>query len=100
MKFWPFSRKSNEDGSVRHSLDLFRLLAGWMGTKSGASVSHKSALEVSAVLACARVISEGIAQVPFKVYRKEGANVVPATDHPLCAVLHRTANAQMRISAL
>ena len=59
MKFWPFSRKSNEDGSVRHSLDLFRLLAGWMGTKSGASVSHKSALEVPAVLSCVRVISAG-----------------------------------------
>ena len=95
MKLWPFSRKSNEDGSVRHSLDLFRLLAGWMGTKSGASVSHKSALEVSAVLACARVISEGIAQVPFKVYRQDGGNVVPATDHPLYSVLHRKPNGWM-----
>lgn len=95
MKLWPFSRKSNEDGSVRHSLDLFRLLAGWMGTKSGASVSHQSALEVSAVLACARVISEGVAQVPFKLYRKEGANVVPATDHPLYRVLHRRPNGWM-----
>lgn len=95
MKLWPFSRKSNEDGSVRHSLDLFRLLAGWMGTKSGASVSHQSALEVSAVLACARVIAEGIAQVPFKVYKHEGANVVPATGHPLYRVLHRKPNGWM-----
>lgn len=95
MKLWPFSRKSNEDGSVRHSLDLFRLLAGWMGTKSGASVSHKSALEVSAVLACARVISEGIAQVPFKVYRQVGDKVQPATEHPLFRALHRKPNGWM-----
>lgn len=95
MKLWPFSRKSNEDGSVRHSLDLFRLLAGWMGTKSGASVSHKTALEVPAVLACVRVISEGVAQVPFKVFRQVGANVTPATDHPLFRVLHRKPNGWM-----
>ena len=95
MKFWPFSRKSNEDGSVRHSLDLFRLLAGWMGTKSGASVSHKSALEVPAVLSCVRVISEGVAQVPFKVYRQIGDKVMPATEHPLFRVLHRKPNGWM-----
>jgi len=92
MKIWPFGRKANEDGSVRHSLDLFRLLAGWMATKSGASVSHKTALEVSVVLACVRVISEGIAQVPFKLYRQDGASVVPATEHPLYRLLHRKPN--------
>ena len=95
MKLWPFSRKSNEDGSVRHSLDLFRLLAGGTGTKSGASVSHKSALEVPAVLSCVRVISEGVAQVPFKVYRQVGDKIVPATDHPLYQVLHRKPNGWM-----
>ncbi|WP_399677149.1 phage portal protein [Xenophilus sp.] len=95
MKLWPFSRKSNEDGSIRHSLDLFRLLYGWMATKSGASVSHKSALEVSVVLACARVISEGIAQVPFKLYRADGEKMAPATDHPLYSILHRRPNSWM-----
>lgn len=95
MKLWPFSRKSNEDGSVRHSLDLFRLLAGWMSTKSGASVSHKSALEVPAVLSCVRVISEGVAQVPFKVYRQVGDKIMPAADHPLYRVLHRKPNGWM-----
>lgn len=95
MKLWPFSRKANEDGSVRHSLDLFRLLHGSMATKSGASVSHKTALEVSAVLACARVIAEGIAQVPFKVYQEVDGKKVPATAHPLYRVLHRKPNGWM-----
>lgn len=95
MKLWPFSRKSSGDGSVRSSLDLFRLLAGWMGTKSGASVSHQSALEVPAVLSCVRVISEGVAQVPFKVYRQVGDKIMPAADHPLYRVLHRKPNGWM-----
>lgn len=95
MKLWPFSRKANEDGSVRTSIDLFNLLVGGMGTKSGASVSHKSALEVTAVLSCVRVISEGLAQVPFKLYQQVGEKTLPATDHPLYRVLHRKPNGWM-----
>lgn len=95
MNLWPFNRKSNENGNIRHSLDLFRLLGGGTATKSGASVSHKSALEVSVVLACARVIAEGIAQVPFKLYKQDGPNVLPAVDHPLYQVLHRKPNSWM-----
>jgi len=78
--------------AVESSLDLFRRLGGWLNTKSGASVNHKTALEVSVVLACARVIAEGIAQVPFKLYRQEGDRKLPATDHPLYRVLYRKPN--------
>lgn len=81
--------------TVESSLDLFRLIGGWLATKSGASVSHKTALEVSAVFACARVIAEGIAQVPFKLYRQEGDRKNPATDHPLYRVLYRKPNSWM-----
>jgi len=95
MKLWPFSRKANEDGSVRQSLDLFRLLYGVMASKSGANVSHASALEVTVVLACARVIAEGIAQVPFKVYRSQDGNKAAATDHPIYPLLHRRPNSWM-----
>ncbi|MFT0532261.1 phage portal protein [Castellaniella hirudinis] len=66
-----------------------------MGTKSGASVNHKNALEVTTVLACVRVISEGIAQVPFKLYRQQGDKKLPAIDHPLYRVLHRKPNSWM-----
>lgn len=92
MNIWPFSRKSSDGASVRDSLELFRLLGGWMATKSGKNVSHKTALEVTTVLACTRVIAEGIAQVPFKVYRKVGRKTEVATDHPLYRLLHRKPN--------
>lgn len=96
MKLWPlFSRKANEDGSITRSVDLYSALFGARGTKSGASVSHSTAVEVTAVLAAARVISEGIAQVPFKLFRQSGRNVLPATDHPLYVLLHRRPNAWM-----
>ncbi|MCR4300834.1 MAG: phage portal protein [Sulfuricaulis sp.] len=95
MRFWPFQRKANEDGSIRHSADLFAHVYGAMSAKSGASVTHASALEVSCVFAAVRVIAEGIAQVPCKVYRQDGVNTLPATDHPLYRRLHRKPNGWM-----
>lgn len=87
-------RKSVGD-SLDSSLDLFRMLGGWVATKSGASVSHETSLGVSAVFACARVIAEGIAQVPFKLYRQEGDRKLAATEHPLYRVLYRKPNPWM-----
>lgn len=95
MRLWPFGRKANEDGSARNSLDLFRLLNGGRATKSGLSVNSASALEVTVVLACVRVIAEGIAQVPLKLFRDVGRSKNPATDHPLYAKLHRKPNPWM-----
>lgn len=55
-------------------------------TKSGRPVSVASALEVSTVLACARVIAEGVAQVPLKLYRPMNGGRSEVTDHPLARV--------------
>jgi phage portal protein BeeE len=64
--------------------------------KSGVSVNVDSALRVSTVLACARVISEGVAQLPFKLYRegKDGSKTL-AKDHDLYYVLNRRPNPWM-----
>ena len=69
----------------------------WQGfttpAKSGQSVTAQSALQVSAVFACLRVISEGVAQVPFKVFKERadgGSDVVK--DHPLSRLLYRRPN--------
>jgi len=95
VRLWPWSRKANEDGSIRHSADLFAHLYGTRTSKSGASVTTTSALEVTAVLGCARVIAEGIAQVPFRLYRSVGNSTLPATGHPMYRVLHRKPNGWM-----
>lgn len=92
---WPWSRKASEDGAIRHSADLFSHLFGGRPTKSGASVNNATALEVTVVLSCVRVIAEGIAQVPLKLFHEDGRNLNPATDHPLYRVLHRKPNPWM-----
>lgn len=92
---WPWARKANEDGAVRTSADLMSLLFGGRQAKSGASVNNTSALEVTAVLACVRVIAEGVAQVPLKLFREAGKEFAPAVDHSLYRLLHRKPNPWM-----
>lgn len=75
------------------TLDLFREIYGGPPSRTGISVNWASALEVSTVLACLRVIAEGIAQVPFRLYRdmdERGGS--PAPGHPLYNVLYRRPN--------
>lgn len=77
-----FGERKTEGGS---RAEILAALAGLQsGSKSGANVTHKTAAEVGAAIACARVIAEGLSQVPFKLYREQpnGGRQV-ASDHPL-----------------
>lgn len=59
----------------------------------GAAVDDATALKVSAAYAAARVIAEGIAQVPCLLQRDTpGGGRVAATDHPLYDLLARQPN--------
>jgi HK97 family phage portal protein len=72
-----FSRKAS------NSLELFREIYGGRESRAGVSVNVDTALQVATVLACVRVIANGIAQVPFRVYQKSGSTTRAAGDHPL-----------------
>lgn len=59
----------------------------------GGRITAETALYVSTVLACVRVIANGIAQVPFRVYREDkSGGRAPASDHPLAPLLYRRPN--------
>lgn len=83
---WPFRRK---EVTV---LDLAAEILQLGASKSGQSVTVANALKVATVLACVRVIAEGVAQVPFKLLRRDGRNKLEAYDHPLWDILHRKPN--------
>jgi len=86
--FWRRRSKKSADGT----LELFREIFGYPESKSGQSVSFKTALQVATVLACARVLAEGVAQVPLKIFREDGRNRETAKDHALYWVLFRRPN--------
>lgn len=51
------------------------------------AVTWHTALQASVVLACARVIAEGLSQVPFRLLRTDGLMRESAADHPLHALI-------------
>ncbi len=60
-------------------------------TTSGA-VNAYTAQGVSAVYACVGAVSETVASLPLILFRRDGEDRQPATDHPLYSVLHDQAN--------
>lgn len=88
-------RKSSDGGTVRSASDLLReMLRHSAKSKSGVVVTWETALRVSTLFACARVIADGLAQVPLKLFQEsaDGASRMPAKTHELYDVLHRRPN--------
>ena len=71
-------------------------LFGQQNSRAGVSVNVDSALKVSTVFACLRVLADGTAQVPLKVYReKADGSKELAKDHPAYRLLSRRPNEWM-----
>jgi len=68
----------------------------YFGTSgSGKSVNARTAIQVSTVYACVRVIAETIASLPLHVYEETEKGAIKATDHPLYRILHDEPNSEM-----
>jgi HK97 family phage portal protein len=67
-------------------------LLGQPSSKAGVSVNIDTALRVSTVLACARVLAEGVASLPLKVLRQVGSSKQPADDLSIYKLLFRRPN--------
>ena len=93
---FPWSKKATSTSSVSYttieaSSDLAKLTT--KSSRAGVTVSHKTALQASVSFACARVIANGIAQIPLKVFQtRDGGGADPVMDHGLYTVLHDSPN--------
>ncbi|WP_231359843.1 phage portal protein [Escherichia coli] len=69
----------------------------WYGTSSsGKVVTADKAIQLSAVWACVRLLSESISTLPLKIYiRQPDGSRKPAADHPAYSVLCRRPNSEM-----
>jgi HK97 family phage portal protein len=85
-----FRRKPEQKGMS--TLDLFREIYGGRASSAGVDVNWSRALEVSTVLACVRVIANGVSQVPFRVMQETGNDRRVATELPLNLLLSRRPN--------
>ncbi|ENV0141763.1 TPA: phage portal protein [Salmonella enterica] len=69
----------------------------WFGTSSsGKVVTADKAIQLSAVWACVRLLSESVSTLPLKIYiRQPDGSRKAATDHPAYSILCRRPNSEM-----
>ena len=66
------------------------------GSVAGKSVTERSAMQMTAVYACVRILSESIAGLPLHLYRyNDKGGKEKAIDHPLYLLLHDEPNPEM-----
>ena len=66
------------------------------GTTSGKAVNERTALQITAVYACVRILSEAVAGLPLHLYRYGGdGSKKKAVTHPLYRLLHDEPNPEM-----
>ena len=83
-------RESNNHQMSSHYSFLFG------PTSSGRPVTERSAMQMTAVYSCVRILAEAIAGLPLHVYRfKENGGKEKAVDHSLYRLLHDEPNPEM-----
>ena len=90
-----FHSRDNPTNSTYGS--AYRFLFG--GSNSGKSVYERSAMQMTAVYACVRILSEAIAGLPVHVYKYTGSGgKEKAIKHPLYRLIHDEPNPEMLTS--
>lgn len=73
---------------------VYRFFLG--GSSAGKIVNERSAMQMTAVYSCVRVLSEAVAGLPLHLHRyTDGGSKEKAVDHPLYFVLHDEPNPEM-----
>ena len=66
------------------------------GTTSGKAVTERSAMQMTAVYSCVRILAEAVAGLPLHLYKyNEDGGKEKAIDHPLYRLLHDEPNPEM-----
>ena len=90
---WIISYKRYPKNSTAGS--AYRFFMG--GSSSGKNVNERSAMQMTAVYSCVRILSEAVAGLPLHLYRytDRWEAKEKAVNHPLYFVLHDEPNPEM-----
>ena len=64
-------------------------------SSSGKRINERSAMQMTAVYSCVRILSEAIAGLPLHIYKTTEFGAEKAISHPLYRILHDEPNAEM-----
>lgn len=94
MGLFSFLFKARDKPQNRTSGSAYTFYMG--GSTSGKQVTERSAMQMTAVYSCVRILSEAVAGLPLHLYRyKEGGGKEKAIDLPMYRLLHDEPNPEM-----
>ena len=94
MGFFSGLFRSRDAPKNRTSGSAYSFFMG--GSTSGKRVNERSAMQMTAVYSCVRILSEAVAGLPLHLYRyTENGGKEKATGHPLYFLLHDEPNPEM-----
>ncbi len=94
MSFFSSLFRSRDHPKDSTTGSAYRFYLG--GSTSGKAVTERSAMQMTAVYSCVRILAEAIAGLPLQLYRyTEGGSKEKAIDHPLYPILHDEPNPEM-----
>ena len=86
--------KSRDKPQNATSGSAYRFFIG--GSSSGKNVNERSAMQMTAVYSCVRILSEAVASLPLHVYKyNSDGGKEKAVKHPLYFLLHDEPNPEM-----
>ena len=86
--------RSRDKPTDRTSGSAYTFFMG--GSTAGKAVTERSAMQMTAVYSCVRILSEAIAGLPLQFYKyTESGGKEKAVDHPLYFLLHDEPNSEM-----
>lgn len=85
--------KSRDKPTNRTNGSSYRFFMG--SSSSGRRVNERSAMQMTAVYSCVRILSEAVASLPLHVYLRTDTGTEKAINHPLYKVLHDEPNPEM-----
>jgi HK97 family phage portal protein len=91
-RLWPFQRKSAAADANAAILAALRAAWGGGASRSGVSITWETALQCTTALCVTRVLSQGLAQLPLKIFQQDGRNKIEALDHPVSRLVKRGPN--------
>lgn len=94
MGFFSGLLKSRDKPQNRTTGSNYAFFMG--GTTSGKAVTERSAMQMTAVYSCVRILSEAVAGLPLHLYKyMDSGGKAMALDHPLYHLLHDEPNPEM-----
>lgn len=94
MGLFSFLFKARDKPQNRTAGSAYTFYLG--GSTSGKQVTERSAMQMTAVYSCVRILSEAVAGLPLHLYRyKEGGGKEKAIDLPMYRLMHDEPNPEM-----